>query len=529
MAAREPIHPLIPLAVLLKIGKTDDFLIELDKITSRSDHIALDAPIPARNNQTLLHFAARSNNEKATSALLKANASANKASNSATPLYLAALYGYTKIAELLLQNGAEPDAVMPNSSTALHVAIQNKHIDVIRLLLQHDASPHVAAIAEFSPIADISPLHMAAQYGHTDIAALLLQFKADIHGTQTDGATPLLIAAEYGHIDVVALFLRSGADIHCKNNDGATPLLIASQFGHAHVAELLLQSGASPNDATPEGVTPLLVAAWNGHTDIVALLLQFDTPGIDKTNIDCARIADGITPLHVATLKGHAAITDLLLKAGAYPTPIGYTTSSVTPLRIARSQHHLHIAVSLKQRDAQLQTSSTDGARIALRSPLSTAAFYGDIDGVQQAIAHGAPLPPVRFRFHSQTGNPVDRLIDRNRFLQASGLLIRDAHQRLVLPIASIPRLFILAFGAMNWKKCRVSAAPNEAITASMVAGVFAALDQWQKSMDQALADPYAYPLADGDRKTFFALRFKKAEKEHTKKEKTLHVKCSIS
>ncbi len=56
-----------------------------------------------------------------------------------SPLINACLYGQTKIAELLLENGASANEHMDNGMSALMFASQNGHGDIVKMLLKHGA------------------------------------------------------------------------------------------------------------------------------------------------------------------------------------------------------------------------------------------------------------------------------------------------------------------------------------------------------------------------------------------------------
>jgi ankyrin repeat protein len=91
----------------------------------------------------------------------------------ATPLSIAAFYGYKDIAQFLLVNGAN-----------VHARDNNRR----------------------------TPLHWAAHQNHKDTAMLLLDNKAKINADDKWGNTPLHIAALKGHDEMVALLIARGAD-----------------------------------------------------------------------------------------------------------------------------------------------------------------------------------------------------------------------------------------------------------------------------------------------------------------------------
>lgn len=100
-----------------------------------------------------------------------------------TGLHLAAYYGHVKVAELLLNRGAEVDAVSANAFA-------------------------------------MQPLHAAASQGHRVVVHLLLDHGADIDAPMAGGYRPLHSAADGGHPEVVQLLLDRGADPNGRTDTG---------------------------------------------------------------------------------------------------------------------------------------------------------------------------------------------------------------------------------------------------------------------------------------------------------------------
>ena len=92
-------------------------------------------------NETALHVAVRSGNDKMVTYLLKSGIDINaKDSSNITPLHLAVFYGNTQITETLLEAGANVNAVgFRQNETPLHVAASYGYVNVVKLLLAHGA------------------------------------------------------------------------------------------------------------------------------------------------------------------------------------------------------------------------------------------------------------------------------------------------------------------------------------------------------------------------------------------------------
>jgi ankyrin repeat protein len=119
-----------------------------------------------------------------------------------TPLHLAAFFGGTDAAKLLIERGADVNAKSANPSANM-------------------------------------PLHAAVAARHADIVQLLLESGVDVNAVQSGGWTALHQAADNGDLGMVQLLLENGADVSAARDDGATARSIAEQKGYQEIAALL--------------------------------------------------------------------------------------------------------------------------------------------------------------------------------------------------------------------------------------------------------------------------------------------------
>lgn len=121
-----------------------------------------------------------------------------------TPLCTAVWQGNTKIVELLLQNGANPNHTLDNMTI---------------------------------------PLHLAVAKGHEAVTYYLLKFGADINQASTTGQTAIMRACETNGVEVIKILLHDSwtiaPNIFQKSKDNKTCTDFALEHNNKDAARLI--------------------------------------------------------------------------------------------------------------------------------------------------------------------------------------------------------------------------------------------------------------------------------------------------
>ena len=215
-----------------------------------------------------------------------------------TPLIWAAVPPRPELVKLLLDHGADPRICTPARGTALHALVWDytretlglepdlddraKRLTVARMLI--DAGADVNATGSYGDKhhydAVGTPLYLAICHGRVAIARLLIECGADVNaaGGRTDGVwdrasdTPLHLVASTGELDLAKLLLSKGAKVNVANAALETPLHYAARSDNAEIARLLVDHSAYVQAPTVQGRTPLDYAV-EAHSAAVAAVL----------------------------------------------------------------------------------------------------------------------------------------------------------------------------------------------------------------------------------------------------------------
>lgn len=215
---------------------------------------------------------------------------------SATPLHYAASNGSYEAAQLLIEHGANVNAITSAGDTPLHIAVG------------------------ISPAWTCNIRQTQRGDGSYKVAQLLIEKGAKPLKTNKYGSLPIYNAIWYGRVDMIELFLKYGIDVNFRSKpDGPNLFMLSSNIAtykyinrkdSIEVAKLLLAKGADIDCNLRSGVTALHIACKSGNTEHVKFLIDM---GFNINKQDIA----GDTPLHYAAKYCYIETLHMLLTLGA--------------------------------------------------------------------------------------------------------------------------------------------------------------------------------------------------------------------
>jgi len=298
-----------------------------------------------------------------------------------TPLHLASYWGGFKVAQLLLDHGADINVRDQIGRTPLHGtldgmtdAFEEYYFDAVRFLLEHGADVHLLDNEH------ATPLHVVSESGSVKATRLLLKHGADVNALDKMHSTPLHFASRGGvDPEIARLLLEHGADVHALDGNHTTPLHISMQKSSVDTAELFLKHGAVVNAQDGNHSTALHVASQRGNTKAVRLLLGH---GADVHALDGSHS----TPLHFASENGNGEAIHLLLEHGADVHALDNNHSTALHFISRHSDDH-EAARALLEHGAVVDARDNKDS-----TPLHVASQYGLARVARVLLEHGANI-----------------------------------------------------------------------------------------------------------------------------------------
>ncbi|XP_031786427.1 serine/threonine-protein phosphatase 6 regulatory ankyrin repeat subunit B isoform X2 [Nasonia vitripennis] len=300
------------------------------------------------------------------------------------------------IAEMLITKGANVNAVSKENLSLLHTVARKRRMKLMQGLLQH-CSKEVISLKDHQ---GNTVLHMLMGFNKPrsdaelpnlciDVAMKLLTKAGDmlVNEPNAMGETPLHRAAREKHDEILQILLLNGADPFICDITGNTVLhsLASPQSSQnqsnieEQIVEIFVKKGCLIDAVNQAGLTPLHVAIKNGNAKVVAALVASGAE-IHRT------VGENLsTALHLSVECGNIEIANVLLRNGSNVNAVQSNGKTCLHLAAARKRFEMIKTLLENRADPDVQDLSGNTA-------LHVACWYDDFETATQLLDYGADI-----------------------------------------------------------------------------------------------------------------------------------------
>jgi ankyrin repeat protein len=294
------------------------------------------------------------------------------------PLHLAAAYGRAHMIQILLDNGADLNAIQPyygphwspkftlekekficSSRSALSVAAFNGHLDFIKVLVQPRFNLTLPLPAE--ELRDV--IRAAARHGNLLLVSFLVDMYYEPGPLRSRIQEEVLLQAAYsGREELVEPMIATGVSVNCT---------------------------ASRDTYTMPDFSPIHCAAYKGRASITRILLS---NGADRDHCNRSSMVRGsLTALGHAIGRDHENVVRILFDDGATKPTSTTTSSTSSSLYLTIYGHHHHM-MRLLLEEAAYHNETIDWAKCMGERALLVVIMHGDLEMVRLMVEDGFPI-----------------------------------------------------------------------------------------------------------------------------------------
>ena len=218
-------------------------------------------------------------------------------SDDLTALHSAATNKATDVAQVLIDAGADIDAMDKEGRAPLYYACASGALDVVKMLVRAGADCGGGKCLE-----------CAARCGHTDIVCYLLCLPE----VEVNDRAVLHVAVAKARTCMIQVLIDAGADTNTPNNWGLnhSPLHTVCECGRLNIVNILIEAGAGVRATDTNGCTCLILAARCGHTETVRYLV-----GLPEVELNHRDTEKNYTALQYAVQYNHTDAAQVLIDA----------------------------------------------------------------------------------------------------------------------------------------------------------------------------------------------------------------------
>jgi ankyrin repeat protein len=175
--------------------------------------------------------------------------------------------GFDKIGQIkaVIEKGADVNyAIPPDGTTPLMEMIKQFETDIVKMLIEKGAN--VNAVDKNSRGA----FWLACDSQNINIIKLLVDNGLDLKSA--GGREGFVHSAFLGNIEIIKFLIEKGADVNAKNGHGITAPIMAVMGSKTGVVKFLIEKGADISIKDPSGKTAADYAASSGNKALIELL-----------------------------------------------------------------------------------------------------------------------------------------------------------------------------------------------------------------------------------------------------------------